>query len=31
MLLIRDFKDYVCATIFTEIERIEQTTIKYGG
>ena len=31
MLLVRNFKDYVCATILTEIERIKQTTIKYGG
>ena len=30
-LLIRNFKDYVCATIFTEIERIEQTKRNYGG
>ena len=30
-LLIRNFKDYVYATILTEMERIEQTTIKYGG
>ena len=30
-LLIRNFKDYVCATIFTEIERIEQTKTNYGG
>ena len=29
-LLIRNFKDYVCATIFTEIERIEQTKTNYG-
>ena len=31
MLLVRNFKDYVCATILTEIERIEQTKRNYGG
>ena len=31
MLLIRNFKDYVYATILTEIERIEQTKTNYGG
>ena len=30
MLLIRNFKDYVCATILTEIERIEQIKTNYG-
>ena len=30
-MLIRDFKDYVCATILAEIERIEQTKTNYGG
>ncbi len=30
-MLIRDFKDYVCATILAEIERIKQTKINYGG
>ena len=29
-MLIRNFKDYVCATIFTEIKRIEQIKTNYG-
>lgn len=28
---VENFKDYVCATILTEIERIEQTKTNYGG
>ena len=28
---VENFKDYVCATILAEIERIEQTQTNYGG
>ena len=31
MLLIRDFKDYVCTTILIEIEKIKQMKINCGG